>query len=93
MACSAIVQGEDKQNKPVFSLVPLNGEIYSVEFNSSISLLQAFFVCVTVLSGQKLSDPSEARKLYDVKGPSVVTGEKPAKYAAPVPPSSPVGRV
>ncbi|KAJ0028158.1 hypothetical protein Pint_35280 [Pistacia integerrima] len=102
------LQGGTQQSKPMLSLVPLNKEIYSVEFNSSVSLLQAFFVCITVLGCQKSSDISEMNSLCEAKSfpaESVVNGngirsnpqnifsEKiPAKYA-PNPPTSPVGRV
>ncbi|KAI9152738.1 hypothetical protein LWI28_000236 [Acer negundo] len=58
---------EPQQNRPVFSLVPLNKEIYSVEFDSSVSLLQAFFICVTVISCQKSSDLSGVSNFYEAK--------------------------
>ncbi|KAK2657734.1 hypothetical protein Ddye_010786 [Dipteronia dyeriana] len=61
-------QGEEpKQNRPVFRLVPLNKEIYSVEFDSSVSLLRAFFICVTVISCQKSCDLSGVSNLYEAK--------------------------
>ncbi|XP_044473285.1 uncharacterized protein LOC123201798 [Mangifera indica] len=102
------LQGRTQQNKPILSLVPLNKEIYSVEFNSSVSLLQAFFVCVTVLGCPKSSDiseincPCEAKSFQAepiVSGDGVrsthqnIFSEKiPAKYTTN-PPASPVGRV
>ncbi|TXG58723.1 hypothetical protein EZV62_016552 [Acer yangbiense] len=58
---------EPQQNRSVFSLVPLNKEIYSVEFDSSVSLLRAFFICVTVISCQKSSDLSGVSNLYEAK--------------------------
>ncbi|KAK3226248.1 hypothetical protein Dsin_006110 [Dipteronia sinensis] len=61
-------QGEEpQQSRPLFSLVPLNKEIYSVEFDSSFHLLQAFFICVTVISCQKSSDLSGVSNLYEAK--------------------------
>ncbi|XP_044502215.1 uncharacterized protein LOC123223181, partial [Mangifera indica] len=102
------LQGGTQQNKPILSLVPINKEIYSVEFNSSVSLLQAFFVCVTVLGCQKSSDISEINSLFEAKSfqaesmlnwngirstpHNIFKGKIPAKYA-PNPPTSPVGRV
>ncbi|KAK0585843.1 hypothetical protein LWI29_034798 [Acer saccharum] len=61
------LEEEPQQNRPVFSLVPLNKEIYSVEFDSSVSLLRAFFICVTVISCQKSSDLSGVSNLYEAK--------------------------
>ncbi|KAL5742642.1 hypothetical protein ACOSP7_029374 [Xanthoceras sorbifolium] len=61
-------QGEEpQQNRPVFSLVPLHREIYSVEFDSSVPLLEAFFICVTVIGCQKSSDLSGVSNLYEAK--------------------------
>ncbi|KAK9290982.1 hypothetical protein L1049_009164 [Liquidambar formosana] len=100
------VQGGAQENRPFFSLVPFKKGIYSVEFKASISLLQAFFICVTVMSCQKSSDLSEMSNLFEARllqeptlngddrsnTPTMVQGKVPAKYA-PLPPLSPVGRV
>lgn len=90
-------------------MVPLNKEIYSVEFNTSVSLLQAFFISITVLSGQQLSDLSEVNSLYESEAfrEEPMMNEKGTKESslanivlgkmpakyAPNPPHSPVGRV
>lgn len=90
-------------------MVPLNKEIYSVEFDTSVSLLQAFFISVTVISGQQLSDLSELSSLYeaDALREEPMMNEKGTKKSshtnivlgempakyAPNPPHSPVGRV
>lgn len=90
-------------------MVPLNKEIYSVEFNTSVSLLQAFFISITVLSGQQFSDLSEVNSLYESEAfrEEPMMNEKGTKESsltnivlgkmpakyAPNPPHSPVGRV
>ncbi|XP_038904177.1 uncharacterized protein LOC120090998 [Benincasa hispida] len=96
------VQG-DEQDKPVFSMVPLKGGFFEVRFDSSISMLQAFFICVAVLNGQNPADPSEASKFApegtmikdpDSNGINIVREKQPASIRyAPNPPLSPVGRV
>ncbi|KAM1576361.1 hypothetical protein ACFX15_032161 [Malus domestica] len=89
-----------QQNRPIFSLAPGKDGSYSIEFNTSLSLLQAFFICVVVISSCRPSDLSEVSNVLEAKEfqePNLnrsngiqVTG--PAKYA-PNPPLSPVGRV
>ncbi|KAM0991382.1 hypothetical protein ACFX2C_009769 [Malus domestica] len=89
-----------QENRPIFSLAPGKDGSYSVEFNTSLSLLQAFFICVVIISSCKPSDLSEVSNMTEAKDfqePNLnqsngiqVTG--PAKYA-PNPPMSPVGRV
>lgn len=78
----------------------LKDGFYSVEFNSAITLLQAFFISVVVLSSQKLpgylemgsSMHGEILKEPGSKNNSRVQGKAPVKYT-PIPPLSPVGRV
>ncbi|KAG2673298.1 hypothetical protein I3760_13G083300 [Carya illinoinensis] len=92
-------------NQPLFSLAPFKDEIYSVEFNSSLSNLQAFSICIAVLDSKKpceLSEPtdsSEGKTLEEtismqndrIKAPDQ-SEELPARYLS-YPPLSPVGRV
>ncbi|KAG7949619.1 hypothetical protein I3843_13G071100 [Carya illinoinensis] len=92
-------------NQPLFSLAPFKDEIYSVEFNSSLSNLQAFSICIAVLDSKKpceLSEPtdsSEGKTLEEtismqndrIKAPDQ-SEELPARYVS-YPPLSPVGRV
>ncbi|GMP50955.1 hypothetical protein CsSME_00017366 [Camellia sinensis var. sinensis] len=92
-------QGGARGNTPIFSLAPFKKGIYSVEFSASISLLQAFSVCVAVITSQKSFDFSEVNNLCDAKllrestlTPAKVQGEVPTKYVFS-PPPSPVGRV
>ncbi|KAH7514552.1 uncharacterized protein LOC107430695 [Ziziphus jujuba] len=94
------VQGEAQQDRPIFSLVPLKEGIYKIEFNASITHLQAFFICIVAMSSQKPSDLSDATNMSEAKafkepdldGNDIVHAKVPAKYATN-PPLSPVGRV
>lgn len=87
------------EDRPIFSLEPLKDGICSVEFSTTISSLQAFFICVAVISSQKpleLSagnmDEIKAFQQLDVHGNGGVQPKVPAIYT-PNPPLSPVGRV
>lgn len=87
-------------------MLPIEKGIYSIEFSPSISLVQAFFICVTVISCQKSSDLAEQINMSKEKFlqecrntddgmkkiRTTVLGEAPVKYT-PCPPVSPVGRV
>ncbi|XP_065853890.1 uncharacterized protein [Euphorbia lathyris] len=102
------IQGEreTQQHKPIFSMEPFEKGKYSVEFSSSISLLQAFFIGVSVISCQRSSDLAEDSNSSEEKAfrgssnginglKTVRTSlgkEVPMKYT-PTPPLSPVGRV
>lgn len=101
---NAYHQGGMQENQPFFSLAPFKDGIYSVEFNSSLSLLQAFSICIAVLDSRKACEVSEISSLFeekacgetladDGKRPADRTeGEVPARYVS-YPPLSPVGRV
>ena len=95
--------GED--NQPILSLAPFKERIYSVEFNSSLSLLQAFAMCISFLDRKRPAELSEpfyvAEKITNEAGvfevPSIMKTlnhqvDVPARYAS-YPPHSPVGRV
>ncbi|KAL9303223.1 hypothetical protein ACSQ67_020486 [Phaseolus vulgaris] len=87
-----------EQDKPVFTLLPLKDSFYSVEFDSTISHLQAFFISVAAINCQKLPGILEIDDMHEeiLKEPSSENNSKlqkaPLKYA-PMPPLSPVGRV
>lgn len=99
-------QGGLEDNRPLFSLAPFKDGIYSVEFNSSLSLLQAFSVCIAVLDSRKACEFSESSNLFEEKAstetvlvqndgksaPDQTEGQVPARYVS-YPPLSPVGRV
>ena len=95
------MQEEAQQNRPIFSLVPLKDGMYSIDFNESISRLQAFFICVAAISSQKSLDQSEASNISEAKSFEEPDWSDnfghPAKYIpakfTPNPPLSPVGRV
>ncbi|KAL6987697.1 hypothetical protein U1Q18_013446 [Sarracenia purpurea var. burkii] len=93
-------QGGAGDSRPVFSLALFEKGIYSVEFSSSISLLQAFSVCISVICSQKsfdFSDPkfSDEPSLTGCGGTKTLArvGGEVAGKCVPPPPPSPVGRV
>uniref|UniRef100_A0A5B6ZNK4 DUF3527 domain-containing protein n=1 Tax=Davidia involucrata TaxID=16924 RepID=A0A5B6ZNK4_DAVIN len=99
-------QGEVKDNQPAFCLSSFKDGIFSVEFDSSLSLLQAFSICIAVLNSRKPHELSELSNLSEskpceettlvendgIKAPNHIQMEVPARYAS-YPPLSPVGRV
>ncbi|KAI4324435.1 hypothetical protein MLD38_029927 [Melastoma candidum] len=52
-----ILQGESDSNVPIFSLKPGKEGVYTVKFDSFISSLQAFSICVTFISSRAPSKP------------------------------------
>ncbi|KAJ0083354.1 hypothetical protein Patl1_31211 [Pistacia atlantica] len=110
-ACSSAQQFElfsegGQEKHPFFSLAPCKEGLYSVKFNSSLTLLQAFSICIAVLDCRKPCEFSESRNIFEQKayGETVLVqndgtrvsdrneGEVPARYLS-YPPHSPVGRV
>lgn len=94
------------QSKPLFSLAPFKDGVYSVEFSSPLSTLQAFSICIAVLDNRNLRELSEpcnsleektfgqtmhAVQNSGVSGTSRTEGDVP-RYVS-YPPLSPVGRV
>ncbi|KAL3531752.1 hypothetical protein ACH5RR_005273 [Cinchona calisaya] len=97
------IQGrEGKRSQRILSLAPFKDGFYSVEFNASVSFLEAFSICVAVITSQEMFDTNhlpdakfsaEAKTGNDVKKNMVaIQGEFPAKYVSS-PPPSPVGRI
>ncbi|XP_028072098.1 uncharacterized protein LOC114274394 [Camellia sinensis] len=100
-------QGEVLDDKPVFSLYPFKDRIFSVEFNSPLSFLQAFSICIAVLNGRKPYELSESSSLFGeksfeettlllndgIKAPNQIQAEFPAGDASYPTPLSPVERV
>ncbi|XP_074268029.1 uncharacterized protein LOC141591550 [Silene latifolia] len=96
--------GQD--NQPILSLAPFKERIYSVEFSSSFSLLQAFAVSVSFLDSKRpteLIEPSSSSVpekvtpevgLFELPIRSKMSNqvEAPGRYVS-YPPHSPVGRV
>ncbi|KAL4558186.1 hypothetical protein LXL04_036384 [Taraxacum kok-saghyz] len=84
-------QGEVISEKSFFSLSPLKEGIYSVEYDSSLSLLHVFSICISVLECRKSCQNTEV-KTYVAKRVGDDDDEDPVIYAS-LPPVSPVGRV
>ncbi|XP_058008997.1 uncharacterized protein LOC110640645 isoform X2 [Hevea brasiliensis] len=102
-----ISQGGEEENQPVFSLAPFKDGIYSVEFNSSLSIIQAFSLCIAVIDSKKLCEIPGSCNLFEGKtsletilarndgirgSTNRVDTDVPAKFVS-YPPHSPVGRV
>ncbi|GMI81746.1 hypothetical protein like AT5G59020 [Hibiscus trionum] len=101
-------QGGAQDKKPFFSLSPFKDGIYSVEFNSSLSLMQAFSICIAVWDSRKHSELSESdpvatseertlgktilNERINASIPNPIEGETAARYVQ-YPLVSPVGRV
>ncbi|KAL7600877.1 hypothetical protein Lser_V15G26548 [Lactuca serriola] len=81
-------QGDNLNERSFFSLCPLKEGIYSVEYNSSLSVLQAFSICISVVECRKSTQDAESRT-YIAKQ---VDDLNPLSFAS-FPPLSPVGRV
>lgn len=82
-------EGDVVNERPFFSLSPVKEGIFSVEYNSSLSLLHAFSICISIIECRKSSHHSELRT-YVAKQVDDDVG--PVTYAS-LPPVSPVGRV
>lgn len=61
------LQDEVVDNKFLFIMSPFKDHIYSVEFDSTLSFLQAFSICISVLNCRKPYDFTELGKLYEGK--------------------------
>lgn len=94
-------EGGHQEKKPSFRLSHFKTGVYSVEFNSSISLLQSFFISIAFLSSQKEHEIFEGMleannftepKIDAMKFPVALQKDISAKYVTK-PPVSPVGRV
>ncbi|GAA0152496.1 hypothetical protein LIER_10964 [Lithospermum erythrorhizon] len=98
-------QDEGQAQKPAFSLAPFKDGIYAVEFNSSIEILQAFSISLSILSCFKpvefvetsngLEDKASADNTVSETGGRKVYAKIQTKVPAFIsnPPLSPVGRV
>ncbi|KAL1361816.1 hypothetical protein HN51_010137 [Arachis hypogaea] len=102
------LQGNEQEHRSAFSLTPLKHGMYSVAFDSSLSLLQAFSICIALMKS-KMPVPYElsgSRSSIEGKIPRETTllvqneelkafgklEDIPASYVS-YPPHSPVGRV
>nr|GLL42970.1 uncharacterized protein LOC109163781 [Ipomoea trifida] len=94
-------QGEDQENKPALRLCPFKDGIFSVEYTSSLKILQAFSISLAVLNTRRQDGFCESANAFgeDSSRPTMVSNvsdraqaEFPAKRVS-IPPLSPVGRV
>ncbi|KAI3760522.1 hypothetical protein L1987_50917 [Smallanthus sonchifolius] len=83
------LQGDVINERPFFSLSPVKEGIFSVDYNSSLPLVHAFSICISVIECRKSSHDTEVRT-YVAK--QVDDDMDPVTYAS-LPPVSPVGRV
>ncbi|KAL0344500.1 UNVERIFIED_CONTAM: hypothetical protein Sradi_4281300 [Sesamum radiatum] len=92
-------------SKPVFSLEPFRNGLYSIQLDTSISLLEAFATCVAYVTCLKFLDILDTRDQSDtkhspeaiagtdqIKKASTFQGQVPAEYVT-CPPLSPAGRI
>ncbi|MQL88649.1 hypothetical protein Taro_021209 [Colocasia esculenta] len=93
------IQGEGQERKPLFRLVTFNEGLYTVDFDASIEVLQAFSVCIAILHGKKPRGPCElqgSRLCKSMDGCVVKNSAgKPVGSSISMPhhpPLSPVGR-
>ncbi|XP_057730950.1 uncharacterized protein LOC130946291 [Arachis stenosperma] len=96
---------QDQGHQPAFSFSPFRPGIYSVAFDSSLSHLQAFSVCISLVDGRMPYELCRSRDSTGVKNLREMmlaqteelkafgtSEDTPASYVA-YPPLSPVGRV
>ncbi|XP_021738002.1 uncharacterized protein LOC110704512 isoform X1 [Chenopodium quinoa] len=97
--CDLYDQGDAKQRRPFFSLIPLRDGLFSVEFDAKISSLQAFSISVALINSLNPAHSANTTEQVEskpefgrVKASMAIRNEGPEKHA-PHPPLSPVGRV
>lgn len=96
-----LVQGRSREDKHAFSMISFKEGLYTVEFRSSIALLQAFAMCIVMLHGRypsRMQVGSQAVPEHDLladhelKTMAASQGRAPTSYVPHRPPLSPVGR-
>ncbi|GLT66973.1 hypothetical protein SLA2020_393110 [Shorea laevis] len=99
-------EGGLQENRPFFRMASFKNGIYSVEFNSSLSHMQAFSICIAVWDSRRFCELSGSINSFEektslgtmlmqnegTKPPNLTEGETPGRYVS-YPPVSPVGRV
>ncbi|BAT80446.1 hypothetical protein VIGAN_03002600, partial [Vigna angularis var. angularis] len=58
---------QDQENQPAFSFSPFKPGVYSVAFDSSFSLLQAFSICIALVDGLISYELSGSRNYIEGK--------------------------
>lgn len=96
-----LVQGRSREDRNAFSMTSFKEGLYTVEFRSSIALLQAFAMCIVMLHGRypsRMQVGSQAAQEHDLlaghelKAMAASQGRAPTSYVPHRPPLSPVGR-
>lgn len=96
-----LAQGRSREDRHAFSMVSFKEGLYTVEFRSSIALLQAFATCIVMLHGRYPSrmqvgvQASQEHALlanHKHKTRAASQGRAPTSYLPHRPPLSPVGR-
>ncbi|KAM0026038.1 putative tubby-like protein [Helianthus debilis subsp. tardiflorus] len=54
-------QGEFQNKRPIFSLSPLKEGIFSIDFNSALSPLQAFSICISYVESRKMTQHTQLK--------------------------------
>ncbi|PWZ07005.1 hypothetical protein Zm00014a_018847 [Zea mays] len=95
-------QGRSREERHAFSMTSFKEGLYTVEFRSSIALLQAFAMCIVMLHGRyprRTQVGSQAEQEHDLlaghelKAMAASQGRRPpTSYVPHRPPLSPVGR-
>ncbi|KAF8085288.1 hypothetical protein N665_0672s0004 [Sinapis alba] len=80
---------DQERDEPAFKMVTHDNELHWVEFGSSVSLLEAFFISLAVSSHQNWCEEEEEAVLM---GDGLLKRQTSTKYASN-PPVSPIGRV
>ncbi|KAF8110644.1 hypothetical protein N665_0081s0074 [Sinapis alba] len=83
--------GDHERDEPVFKMVTHDSELHSVEFGSSVSLLEAFFIALAVSSHQNWCQEEYEEEAVLIRG-GTLKRVASTKYASN-PPVSPIGRV
>ncbi|KAJ4891870.1 hypothetical protein Rs2_31618 [Raphanus sativus] len=78
-----------ERDEPAFKMLTHDNELHSVEFGSTVSLLEAFFISLAVSSHQNWCEEVEEAVLM---GNGLLKRQTSTKYASN-PPVSPIGRV
>ncbi|WVZ56393.1 hypothetical protein U9M48_006933 [Paspalum notatum var. saurae] len=96
-----LAQGRLREDRHAFSMISFKEGLYTVEFRSSIALLQAFAMCIVMLHGRytsRMQVGSQAVEEHDLladhelKTMAASQGRAPTSYVPHRPPLSPVGR-
>lgn len=97
--CDLYDQEEPQQWNPFFSLIPLRDGLFSVEFDTEVSSLQAFSMSVALINSQNPVNSADATDVVESKqdfaNPEASMGirREGTEKRTPHPPLSPVGRV